>query len=59
MVPRGMEDDGFIRHHVQLLFQRFKICRAADFGAIGCLEDKVAEAEIVQHELPEIVQQPG
>ncbi len=57
VVVRGVVLHGFGRHGVQQPDQRLEVGGATHFGAVGQAEDELAEAEILQHEPPQILQQ--
>ena len=42
-----------------LLLERAEVGRAPDDAAVGGAEDEVPEAEILEHEVPELVVEPG
>ena len=57
MIARRVVRHAFGRHRAQLLFQHLQVVRACDFGAVRQPEHEIAEAEMIDHELPQVVQQ--
>ena len=53
-----MEEDTLVGDDLKLFFERLQIVSMADFRSIAHPEDKVAEPEIVQHEIPQIMPEP-
>ncbi len=57
MISFGVIPDTFLWHRLKQRFERSKVLCAPDFGTCGRTEDKIAETEILDHKLPQFVQQ--
>ena len=53
----GVIADALFRHHRQLLFQGKQVVGPTHFLIVGRLEHKIAETEVVDHKLAQVVQQ--
>ena len=56
VVPFGVVEDALLGDERELLFQAAQVGGAPHFDSFACTEGKVAEAERVSHELPQVVQ---
>ena len=54
MVALGMKPDAFLGHILQLLPKAFQVGGPPDFVPFGSPENKVSEAEVFGHELPQL-----
>ena len=57
MVVFRVEKNRFPRHRFELLFERAQIRGAAYFTAVRHTENELAETEVLDHELPDFLQQ--
>src|SRR3990172_7448379 len=57
MVPFRVILNTFFRHKMELLFERFQIARPSNLLPPGNAKDKIAEAEVLRHEIPQLKEQ--